>query len=108
MTVRGDRGTAEIELFQPFVRVEVPRGPTLLSPLLNHARNGGALVGAAAGGLRNKILQRSPYHGLHRFVGLVYDSLLTGSAMPVPSTDIRRSCRLIDELVSGISAEVVR
>ena len=104
MTVRGTRGTAEIELFQPYVRVEIPRGPKVLSPLLNHARNGGAFVGAAAGGFRNKILQRSPYHGLHRFVARLHEALATGGALPTTPDEVRRTCLLVDEIVATIPA----
>jgi len=108
MTVRGTRGTAEIELFQPYVRVEIPRGPKVLSPLLNHARNGGAFVGAAAGGFRNKILQRSPYHGLHRFVGRLHEALLSGGPLPTTPAEVRRTCLLVDEIVATVPAEADR
>jgi predicted dehydrogenase len=102
ITVRGTLGTAETELFQPFFRLEVQRGPKVLSPLLNHARNGGALAGAAATGFRNKILQHSPYHGLHRFVDRFYDAVLGLGPLPTSVEAVRRTSLLVDAMTTTI------
>ena len=52
VTVRGTKGWAETDLFQPHLRVVVPRkGGQQLSPLVNQFVNGAGLVGASVRGL---------------------------------------------------------
>ena len=98
--VRGDKGWAETDLFQPFLRVTIPRkGGTLLSSLVNHWVNGKAMKRAAIRGFRNKIMQHSPYEGLGTFLGRTYAALRSGAEPPVTFADIDRASRLIDGLL---------
>jgi predicted dehydrogenase len=100
VVVRGDKGWVETDLFQPFLRVTIPRkGGTLLSSLVNHWVNGKAMKRAAVRGFRNKIMQHTPYEGLGTFLGRTYDALRAGAEPPVTFADMDRASRLIDALL---------
>lgn len=100
VTVRGDRGWAETDLFQPFLRVTMPRkGGKVLSPLTNHWANGLDMMKSAVRGFRNKVMQQTPYEGLWTFLGRTYDALREGREPPVTYADMDRASRLIDALL---------
>jgi len=100
VAVRGSRGWAETDLFQPYLRVVMPRaGGTQLSPLLNHLSNGLALAKASVKGFADKILQHTPYEGLGTFLARTYTALRTGTQPPVTYEDMNRASKLVDELV---------
>ena len=100
VTVRGDKGWAETDLFQPYLRVTIPRaGGQQLSSLVNHWVNGWGMMKAAVGGFRNKVMQHTPYEGLGTFLGRTYDALRTGREPPVTYADMDRASRLIDALL---------
>jgi hypothetical protein len=100
LTVRGTRGWAETDLFQPHLRVVVPRrGGQQLSPLVNQFANGAGLVTSSFRGFRNKVLQKTPYEGLRTFLDKTYDALRTGGEPPVTFKDMDRAGRLIDALL---------
>lgn len=101
LTVRGTRGWAETDLFQPHLRVVVPRkGGEQLAPLVNQLVNGAGLVKSSVVGLRNKVMQKTPYEGLQRFLGQTYAALAAGTEPPVTFQDMDRASRLVDELVA--------
>ena len=100
VTVRGDKGWAETDLFQPHLRMTIPRkGGQQLSPLVNQWVNGWGMMKAAVGGFRNKVMQHTPYEGLGTFLGRTYDALRTGREPPVTYADMDRASRLIDALL---------
>jgi predicted dehydrogenase len=100
VTVRGTRGWVETDLFQPHLRVVVPRkGGAQLSPLVNHLANGMGLTGASVRGFRNKVLQKTPYEGLRTFLDRTYHALRTGVEPPVTFDDMDRASRLVDALL---------
>ena len=100
LTVRGSRGWAEADLFQPYLRVVHPRaGGQQLSPLANHLANGLSLAGSAVSGFWNKVMQQTPYEGLQRFLAQTYDALLWGGEPPVTFDDMDRASRLVDALL---------
>ncbi|MEM9087910.1 MAG: Gfo/Idh/MocA family oxidoreductase [Cyanobacteria bacterium P01_F01_bin.53] len=101
ITVRGDRGYAETDLFQPYLRCVVPRsGGKQLSPLVNHFANGWELMSASARNFRNKIMQKTPYEGLHYLLGQTYDALSEGQAPPISYDDMARTSRLVEALLA--------
>jgi predicted dehydrogenase len=102
IAVRGTRGSMECELFRPVVRRTVPRaGGGLLSPYANAVVGG---LGAAAAGVRGlvgKVLQQSPYEGMRRFLGLVYDGLARGGPMPVTPGDMTATAAVIEAMLGA-------
>lgn len=97
--VRGTKGTVETDLYQPFLRVETRRGPAPLSPVIGHGVNGVSLAVSSVRNLRDKILQRSPYHGLWELLERFYASVLDGTPAPVTAADVLRTNALIDRIV---------
>ncbi len=105
VTVRGTRGEAVAELFQPHVRVTVPRGGGPLGPLVNLWKSGKALKSAAVRGFRDKVMQRTPYEGLHYFLGRTYDAIRASEPLPVGHAEIDGTLALIDALLEGVDVE---
>jgi predicted dehydrogenase len=100
VTVRGTRGWAETDLFQPHLRVVIPRkGGEQLTPLVNHFVNGAAMVKSSVVGFRNKVMQKTPYEGLQTFLRHTYAALAEGKEPPVTYEDMDRASRLVDALV---------
>ncbi len=98
--VRGSKGYAETDLFQPYLRCVIPRSGELLSPLINHFVNGCDLVGASFTNFRNKIMQKTPYEGMHRLLDKTYEALIDGKAPPISFADMERTNRLVNALLS--------
>lgn len=100
VTVRGTQGFAETDLFQPYLKVVKPRsGGKQLSPLMNHFVNGVGLIQATFRNFRNKIMQKTPYEGLHTLLTQVYEALATDQEPPITYDEMERTSRLIDALV---------
>jgi hypothetical protein len=100
VVVRGTKGYAETDLFQPHLRVVRPRkGGEQLTPLLNHFANGAGLVRASVAGFRNKVMQKTPYEGLWTFLGRTYDALRHDEEPPVTYDDMDKASRLVDALL---------
>jgi len=101
VTVRGSKGWAQTDLFQPYLRTVHPRkGGQQLSPLINHWVNGRTLKRSAIVGFRNKVMQKSPYEGLHTLLDRVYSALRTGQEPPISFADMDETSRLVDALVA--------
>jgi predicted dehydrogenase len=101
VTVRGTRGWAETDLFQPHLKVVVPRkGGKQLSPLVNQFANGATLMGASLRGFTNKVMQKTAYEGLQTFLQRTYAALADGTEPPVTFDDMDRAGTLIDALLA--------
>lgn len=98
LIVRGTKGWAETDLFQPYLRLVTQRGGKL-GPVMTHLSNGLHLAKSGLTNFRDKVLQRTAYEGLAVFLGQTYDALRAGSPPPVSYTDMERTCQLIDALV---------
>jgi predicted dehydrogenase len=97
--VRGSQGYAETDLFQPYLRCVVPRAGEILSPLINHFLNGWDLIGSTFINFRNKIMQKTPYEGLHRLLDQTYEALIEGKIPPISLADMERTNRLVNQLL---------
>lgn len=98
--VRGTEGWAETDLFQPFVRVVRPRpGGKQLSPIINHLTGGWRLLRGGFGNVGRKVMQQTPYEGLHRMLDLTYLALAEGRPVPVSTSDMTETSRLVDHLL---------
>jgi predicted dehydrogenase len=102
ITVTGTTGQASCDLIRPHVRFDqLRRSGQQLSPIESLAHSGLAMLGAAAGTFRDKLLQRTAYEGLATFLRRTYDSLRSGTATPVTIPDQLRTLDLIDDLLHG-------
>lgn len=100
ITVRGSKGWAETDLFQPHVRTSLSRPVgQQLTPLANQFIGGWTLMRAGIRGFRNKIMQKTPYEGLGRFLAQTYDALRSAAAPPVTFDDMDRTSKLVDALL---------
>lgn len=107
LTIRGEKGEASTDLFHPYLeqRRSRPVGAQL-TPIADHLSNG---VGLMRSGLRNftqKLLQFTPYHGLHRYLDETYQALVSGAPVPVSPRDVLAAVDLIDVLVAERGAEL--
>jgi predicted dehydrogenase len=100
ITVRGTEGDAAVDLFQPFERLRVTRRVgDQLTPLVNQAANGAGLLRQVGRNFGHKLTHRTPYHGMWRFLDLVYDRLHDGGDPPLSFEQIDASTTLVDRLV---------
>lgn len=100
ITVRGSKGYAETDLFQPYLRCVCPRpGGKQLSPLINHFVNGYDLMSASFRNFRRKLMQKTPYEGLYKLLDLTYEAIQNGSQPPISFSDMERTSRLIEALL---------
>lgn len=99
VTVRGTRGTAHTDLFLPHLLVTTRRGAGPLTPVLNQYQAGRTLKRAAWTNLKNKVLRRTSYEGLHTFLSRTYRALRGQGDLPVTYEDMERTSRLIDALL---------
>lgn len=98
--VRGSEGFAETDLFQPYVRSVMPRAAgEQLTPLVNHLVSGKTFVGASLKNFRNKIMQKTPYEGLNRFLSKTYDAIANQTPLPVDYEMMNQVNRVIDTLL---------
>jgi predicted dehydrogenase len=102
--VRGTRGQAETDVFQPYLRVEIPRARGPLSSLANQAVNGASLLKSSVTGLRDKVLQHTPLHGMPRMLGQFYAAVAGDGPSPMSPSDVRRPMELVELLVEGVPA----
>jgi predicted dehydrogenase len=101
ITVRGTKGWAETDLFQPHVRTSLPRNVgQQLTPLANQFIGGCTLMWSSIRGFKNKIMQKTPYEGLGRFLVQTYDALRNGGEPPVTFADMDKTSKLIDALLA--------
>lgn len=103
--VRGARGYAEADLFQPYVRLVRPRpGPGELTPVLNQLANGAGLIVAGLRNIQRKLLQQGALEGVQRFLMLTYQAIRDGADPPVSFEDMDRSLGVIDLLTAESAA----
>jgi predicted dehydrogenase len=98
LTVRGTKGTASVDLYKPFSRVDVERGSRQLTPLLNNIHNSSRLVRDVAKGVGGKIMQKDPQHGMTQMFRGFYDAVAGTGPLPVTPDDILGTARLVARL----------
>ena len=99
--MRGNKGYAETDLFQPYLRCVKPRsGGQQLSPLVNHFVNGWSLMSASARNFKNKVMQKTPYEGLHYLLGQTYQAVSAGQTPPINFNDMARTSQLVEALLA--------
>jgi predicted dehydrogenase len=100
VVVRGSKGFAETDLFQPYLRTVLPRSVgKQLTPLVNHFATGKEFLTATVRNFRNKVMQETPYHGLHSFMEATYEAILNQEMPPIGFEEMSRTVRLVDTLL---------
>lgn len=99
--VRGTRGYAETDLYQPYLRCVIPRGVgKQLSPIVNHVLSGWELMSSGVKNLYGKVMQHSPYEGLHILLDKTYKALSRNEKVPIDYEDIAQTCQLMEALLA--------
>lgn len=104
INLRGSAGAAEVDLFQPYLRVEAEDPSAPLRPLTDQAANGARMIAATARNFCEKLLQHSSLHGLERLLSLFYESVATGGPSPVSDEQVMATSRLIDAIIAEASS----
>ncbi|MGH1489341.1 MAG: Gfo/Idh/MocA family protein [Acidimicrobiales bacterium] len=100
VSVRGTEGWVETDLFQPYNRtVRARPGGSQLSPIVNHVVNGASLMNDGIRNVGRKLLQQSPYQGLHTMLDESYAALAAGRPFPVTPDEMMDASRLVDRLL---------
>jgi predicted dehydrogenase len=98
LAVRGTAGSAEADLYNPFMRIEGGRNVGKRAPL-EQVASGYGLIRSGVRNLRDKVMQHGTYHGLPRMLEAVYRALSSSEAPPIYPHQIRSAARLVDQLV---------
>lgn len=97
--VRGTAASAEIDLYNPFLRIEGAPNTGKRAPF-GQVAAGFGLIRAGVSGLRNKIMQHGTMHGMPRMLEAIYAALRQGSALPFTREEMLATARLTDRLVA--------
>lgn len=97
--VRGTAASVETDLYNPFMRIEGTPNVGKRAPL-GQIVAGIDLIGAGLTGMRNKIIQHGPMHGLPRMLEAIYAALAKGTLPPFTNGEILATARLTDRLVA--------
>jgi len=100
LAVRGTKGSACTDLFQPYLQIEMPRSVKQLTPLLNQWTLGWHLIRSSGKNFLDKLQQGTSYEGLARLLESAYRSIKDGADPPVTFDDMDRVSRMIDALVA--------
>jgi predicted dehydrogenase len=98
LVLRGDDGSLEADVYQPFLRHEGPPWIGKLAPV-DLVVQGASLARAGARNLRDRLLQHGNYHGMSRMLTAVYTSLRDGTSSPIGAAELVASAELIDRLL---------
>jgi predicted dehydrogenase len=101
IAVRGDDGTAEVELFSGRLLVWKRRGGSRqLSQVVNPLFAAARLSTSVPRLVRDRLTGRDAYDGLATFLHRTYGALRSGTTPPVSDVDMTRVARLIDRIVA--------
>jgi hypothetical protein len=99
VVLRGTEGTAETDLYNPYLRYDAAPNVGKRAPF-GQVANGRKLKQAGWTNLRNKIMQHGTMHGLPRMIEAIYRAILNGTPMPITPADMLATARLCDRLVA--------
>lgn len=99
VVVRGTEGTAETDLYNPYLRFDAAPNVGKRAPF-GQVANGRKLARAGWANLRNKIMQHGTMHGMPRMLEAIYRAILTGVNPPVTAAEMLATARLCDRLVA--------
>jgi len=96
--LRGDRGSIETDLFNPYLRFEGPPNVGKRSSL-GQIVNGLTLFRAGFSNFANKVMQHGTYHGIPRMLETMYKAFQGTGSAPFARDEMIDSARLVDRLV---------
>ena len=99
IAVRGTRGSAETDLYNPYLRIEGAPYTGKAYPL-GQVRAGMALARAGAANLYRKISQHGTMHGMPRMLAAIYAAIREGAPEPMTPDEILATARLVDQIVA--------
>ncbi len=99
VSLRGDKGSLEADIYQPYLRHEGPPWVGKLSPI-DLVVQGAALIRAGGSNVRDRLLQHGTYHGMPRMLAAIYEALRAGRPLPISEQDMMASALLIDRIVA--------
>lgn len=99
LIVRGSKGIAESDFYNPYLRVQLSEDSGKWAPF-EQVRAGYRLARSGFGNLRDKVLQHGTYHGLPRMLDAIYKALASGGSSPIAASDIEATAALVDALVA--------
>ena len=99
VVIRGTEGTAETDLYNPYLRYDAAPNVGKRAPF-GQVANGRKLARAGWANLRNKIMQHGTMHGLPRMIEAIYRAILDGTPMPIAPAEMIATARLCDRLVA--------
>lgn len=97
--VRGTEGTAETDLYNPYLRYDAAPNVGKRAPF-GQVANGRKLVRGGITNLRNKIMQHGTMHGMPRMLEAVYRAILTDAPPPITPAQMLATARLCDQLAA--------
>lgn len=99
--IRGSKGHAMAELFQPSFQLSClrPVGKHL-TPLMNSMASAMAMTRAGFGSIWRKIRNRTAYEGLHQFIAQTYQAWGNGTEPPVGFHEMEESIRFVDAMLN--------
>ena len=97
--LRGTQGTAETDLYNPYLRFEGAPDTGKRYPL-GQVRAGMSLARSGLSNLANKIGQHGTTHGMPRMLESIYQSILTGTELPILPDEILATAELTDRIVA--------
>jgi predicted dehydrogenase len=96
--LRGDRGSIETDLFNPYFRFEGPPNVGKRASL-GQMRNGLTLFRAGFSNLANKVMQHGTYHGIPPMLEAMYLAFSGAGPAPFGRDEMIYGARLVDRLV---------
>lgn len=97
--LRGSKGSAETDLYNPFLRFEGDPDTGKRYPL-GQMRAGLSLARAGLANLRNKIGQHGATHGLPRMLAAIYAAIREGRDPPITPDEMLATARLTDQILA--------
>ncbi|MGX7953607.1 Gfo/Idh/MocA family protein [Tsuneonella sp. HG249] len=99
IALRGTRGSAEADLYNPYLRFEGPPFTGKTYPV-GQVSAGLALARAGATNLYRKIAQHGTMHGMPRMLAAIYAAIQDGTPPPMTPHEILATARLTDQIVA--------
>jgi predicted dehydrogenase len=97
--VRGTAGTAETDLYNPYMRIDAAPNVGKRSPF-GQIANGRRLIADGFANLRNKIRAHGTMHGLPRMLEAVYRAILEDRPAPFTPEEMIACAHLCDRLIA--------